>query len=98
MQDLLTHNYVLVECAALLQRRLGPSVTRAFFHHVEPVIRVVYVDAELHRAAAGAFLAALRRRSSFVDWVSFELMRRMRIDTALAFDRDFRDEGFRTKP
>ncbi len=43
-------------------------------------------------------MAAARSGVSFVDRVSFELMRRERIDAAFAFDRDFVREGFRRVP
>jgi predicted nucleic acid-binding protein len=33
-----------------------------------------------------------------VDWVSFEVMRRERIESAFAFDADFDAQGFRTIP
>lgn len=62
------------------------------------MLEIVWVDEELHRAATAAFLAAIRRGTSFVDWVSFELMRRRGIETAFAFDRDFAAEGFRLIP
>jgi predicted nucleic acid-binding protein len=43
-------------------------------------------------------MVAGRQAASFVDRVSFELMRRDRIETAFAFDRDFAREGFRRVP
>ncbi len=39
-----------------------------------------------------------RRAISLVDQVSFVLMRRLHLDTAFAFDRDFDDEGFALYP
>ena len=46
-------------------------------------------------APSPPYLAALRRRLSFVDWVSFVLMREAGLEQAFAFDRDFAAEGFR---
>jgi predicted nucleic acid-binding protein len=97
-ETLVTHNYVLVETTALVHHRLGGPAARAFIEDVMPVLRVVFVNEDLHRGAESAFLAALRRRVSFVDWVSFELMRRAGIDQAFAFDRDFDLQGFRSLP
>lgn len=94
----LTHNYVLVETAALVRHRLGPAVARRLLEDVVPVIEVVWIDAELHAAAVTAHLRSLRRRSSFVDQVSFELMRRRGIRSALALDRHFAREGFELLP
>ncbi len=97
-EDLVTHNYVLLESTALVHRRLGPLAVRALLEELVPVLRVVWVDEELHRAGASAFLAAVRRHVSFVDWVSFEVMRRWRLERAFAFDEDFAEQGFRTIP
>ncbi len=95
---LVTHNYIIVETAALVHRRLGPVLARAFLEDLLPAISVRWVDAETHRAATSAFLAAVRRRTSLVDWVSFEVMRREGIDKAFAFDRDFAARGFAVVP
>lgn len=93
-----THNYVVVETEALAHRRLGGRVARRLLEDVAPLLEVVWVDADLHAAAVAAHLRALRRRSSLVDHVSFELMRRRDLETALALDRDFATEGFRLLP
>lgn len=95
---LITHNYVVVESVAVIQRRLGPEVVRALFEGILPLVEVVFIDEQLHRLATSAFLAAVRRRPSFVDWVSFELMRREGMRHAFAFDRDFERQGFKTVP
>jgi predicted nucleic acid-binding protein len=62
------------------------------------MLETIWVDEDVHRTAVAALLAAVRRNVSFVDWVSFELMRRRSIDAAFAFDRDFATQGFRTVP
>ena len=97
-EELLTHNYVLVELTALVQARLGLRRLRDLVERLIPVARMAWVNAEIHHAAANALLAAGRRRVSFVDWVSFEVMRGQGIETAFAFDPDFRAQGFRTIP
>jgi predicted nucleic acid-binding protein len=97
-EHLVTHNYVVVESVALAHRRLGPDAARVVLEDVVPVLVVEYVDEDLHRRATSAFLAAVRRRPSLVDWVSFELMRDRDIDRAFAFDRDFGRQGFDTVP
>lgn len=89
-----THNYILVETEALAHRRLGVGSARRLLGDVVPALEVVWVDADLHASAVTAHLRALRRRSSLVDQVSFELMRRRGIRSALALDRDFDREGF----
>src|SRR5919198_1530403 len=95
-ETLVTHNYVMVEAAALVHRRLGPESVRACLEDLLRVMDVVWVDEGLHRSAVSALLAASRRRPSLVDWVSFEFMRNPGIDRVFAFDRDFEVQGFQT--
>lgn len=95
---LVTHNYVVVETASLVHKRLGPALVRALLEDLMPAVEMRWVDEELHRAALSAFMAAVRRRTSLVDWVSFEVMRREGIDRAFAFDRDFAVHGFAIVP
>ena len=83
-----------METAALAHRRLGGQVVRGLLEAVVPLLRTQYVDERVHRRAVTAYLAHLRRRSSLVDHVSFELMRELDIGRALAFDADFQREGF----
>jgi len=90
----LTHSSVVVESVALVQRRLGMEAVRDLLDNVLSPIEVRFVDADLHTRAVVALLAADRRDISLVDWTSFELMRELRIDHALAFDDDFADHGF----
>lgn len=96
--DLLTHNYVVVESAALADRRLGVDAARVLLEDILPVISLQFVDESLHRAATSAYLSASRRGPSLVDRTSFELMRHRGIDVAFAFDRDFQAAGFSTVP
>jgi predicted nucleic acid-binding protein len=93
-RSLATTNYVLVEAFALAQSRLGLDAVRSLRHDVIPVLRVIWVDAELHEAGVTALLTAGRRGLSLVDCVSFEAMRREGVRQALAFDRHFAEQGF----
>ncbi len=95
---LVSHNYVVVETAALVRRRLGSDATRVLFQGLLPAVSIFYVDEHLHRLAVASYLAASRLRPSLVDWVSFEMMRNSRVERAFAFDRDFSNEGFSTVP
>jgi predicted nucleic acid-binding protein len=97
-ERLLTHSYVVIESVSLVHRRLGAASTRMFVEDLLPVCEVRFVDGTLHARATSAFLAGLGRRPSFVDRVSFELMREERIRRAFAFDRDFAREGFEVVP
>lgn len=94
----MTSSYVVVEATALVQRRLGVEATRDLLGAVVPALEVAWVTEELHLAGAAALLAAGRRDVSLVDHVSFELMRRRGIRSAIAVDRHFADAGFDLLP
>jgi uncharacterized protein len=100
LQDatLVTTSYTLVETVALLQARSGLAAVRTFEVSLRPLLDVIWVDADLHVAAARSLLAADRRRSSLVDWVGFTVMRDRGIERAFALDDDFREQGFDVVP
>jgi predicted nucleic acid-binding protein len=96
--DLLTHNYVLLETAALLKHRLGIAAVRTFHEEVMPLLQVDWVSAERHRGGVEAVLAASRRKLSVVDCISFQVMRDHGVKTAFCFDAHFHEQGFATRP
>lgn len=89
-----THSYVVVETLALVRSRLGSKAARILIDAFLPALSTLYVDNTLHQAALASHRAAIERGISFVDWVSFEMMRHSGIRRAFAFDRDFSREGF----
>ena len=93
-----TSNYVVVESFAVAQRRLGMRAARTAHDVILPLIEMVFLSPEEHEIATAAFLAADRRRLSFVDCTSFELMRRRGIASVLALDADFAEQGFEVLP
>jgi uncharacterized protein len=93
-----THSYVVLETAVLVQKRLGVAAVRELHDILLEPFSIVWVDSDLHRAGLSGLLAAGSRGISFVDWVSFELMRREGITTAFAFDDDFAARGFSLVP
>lgn len=96
--DLMTHDYVVVETTAVVQRRLGLPAVRALVDRLLPAIDVRFIGPDGHVAAREALLAADRRSVSLVDWASFLVMRDAGLDTAFTFDGDFAAQGFRTIP
>lgn len=96
--DLRTHNYIVTESCALVQRRLGADAAADLLRRLVPLTEIVWVDREVHESAAAAFIAARSTSVSLVDRVSFEVMRREGLETAFAFDTDFVRAGFHTVP
>ena len=97
-ESLVTHNYVLLETCALTQRRLGIDAVRRLVDDLLQPVSTVFVEAELHRMAIAAVLAARVADVSLVDTVSLEIMRRLRIRRAFAFDAHFDRFGFESVP
>jgi len=94
-EELLTHNYVLVESLALLQARLGLRAAIKLTKDAATFV-IDWVDDELHAAGVAELERSARRQLSLVDHVSFLVMKRRHVDTAFAFDPDFTAAGFRT--
>lgn len=97
-EELASSNYVLVEMFALIQRRLGMEAVRAIQEILVPLVDIEWIDAECHETAMKDFLKAFRRRLSFVDCTSFEVMRRREIPRAFAIDGHFDEHGFEQIP
>ena len=94
-EPILTHNYVVLESAALMQRRLGLEATLTFLKGVH-FFHVHWVTQSQHEAAVELLVQRDRRGLSLVDCVSFVVMRELGIGTAFAYDADFEREGFVT--
>lgn len=94
-EELLTHNYVLVESMALLQARLGLSAAIKLARDSAAFV-IEWVDDDLHAAGIAELERSAKRRLSLVDHVSFLVMKRRQVETAFAFDPDFTAAGFRT--
>ena len=92
--SLITSNYVVVETTALTQHWLGFAAAVDFQDTLLPLAHIIWIDADLHGAGAAALRTAKRRRLSLVDCVSFEVCRRLGVDSVFAFDRHFEDQGW----
>ncbi len=97
-ESLVSHEYVVVETIALVQRRLGMDAVRRFVDDLLPLVEIEWVDPALHASAREAMLAGRQRGISLVDWTSFLVMRRRGIGRAFAFDDDFAAQGFTVLP
>lgn len=96
-EELLTTNYVLVESMALLQARLGVAAAVKLARDSTTFL-IEWVDDDLHAAGVRELERSRTRHVSLVDHVSFLVMRRRRVATAFAFDRDFTSAGLRLFP
>lgn len=92
--ELVCVNYVLIECLALIQRRLGLQAVVDFQRAIVPLLDIEWIDAVAHERIVQAMLTAHSRHLSLVDCASFDVMRRRGIATAFAFDRHFAEQGF----
>lgn len=90
-EDLVTHALIEVESAVLVQRRIGFEAVAALADLLLPRIKVIEVGRDERRAALAARGS---REISLVDRVSFDLMHRLGLREAFAFDRHFADAGF----
>lgn len=90
---LFTHNYILIETAALLQRRLGLVSATAFLREIS-AFQIRWIDATAHKISFQYFLRYGKRNLSFVDCVSFAIMKDEDAKVAFAFDSDFNKFGF----
>jgi predicted nucleic acid-binding protein len=92
-EELLTHNYVLVESIALLQARLGLAAAARLAQDSTAFV-VDWVDEDLHDSGIRELRRSRKRQISLVDHISFLVMRRRQVATAFAFDPDFTAAGF----
>jgi len=91
---LVCSDYILVESLALLQHRIGLMAVKVFHEDIFPLLTIQWVDESIYQAGIASALVAGRKDLSFVDCVSFEVMRRLGIQSAFTFDKHFKEQGF----
>lgn len=89
----LTHNCVVLESAALIQRRLGLQAALTFLEDTR-LLKIHWITQEDHAEAVALLERRGKRNLSLVDCMSFVVMRLYGVTTALAYDSDFQAEGF----
>ncbi len=97
-EQLICTNYILLETLTLLQHRLGVEAVRVFQEDIIPWLHIEWIGAEHHQAAVNALVISGRRLLSLTDCSSFEVMRRLSVFTAFAFDHHFKEQGFTCSP
>lgn len=91
-------HYVLLECQALIQRRLGMAAVLDFQTRIVPMLSVDWITESIHGQGVAQLLTANRRHLSLVDCTSFVVMRHLSIDSVFAFDQHFAEQGFQLLP
>ncbi len=96
-EPLLTSNHVRGETWTFLRRRAGHRSAVDFLDSIDhsPRLRLILATEDLETTALRWLRRHDEREYSFVDAISFALMRSLRIRDALAFDGDFTAAGFR---
>ncbi len=92
-------DHILAESATLIRRRLGYSAAQDFLRLLGEgtalqLFEVINVDETLIKAAIEIFRQDPDPKLSFVDALSFAVMRAQRIRRFFAFDEHFRKAGF----
>ena len=96
-RTLYTSNYVTDETLTLLRERCGLSAAVSFREDLEAssIVRVLWIDTRVEREAWRIFKTHRDKEYSFTDCTSFALMDLHAIKNAFAYDRHFRQYGFR---
>ena len=97
---LVTSDYVFDEALTLTRYRLGWEIACKLGRELRSgeAARIVPVTATDAEQAWDIFVGRSDRRLSFTDCTSFALMKRLRLDTAVTLDGDFRRAGYRVLP
>lgn len=93
-EAMVTTSYVVLETVSIVQRRIGLDGVQVLNDSLLPLVKIAYVDTDLHAAAMSNLLVANRRELSLVDCCSFEYMRRNKLFRVFAYDKHFEEQGF----
>lgn len=93
---LMTTSYTLVECYALIGRRLGLDALSRFRADFAPLLDVVWIGSEEHERGLDLLEESRSAKLSLVDAVSFVVARAQGVEQVFAFDPHFTKAGFAT--
>ena len=85
-------SYILVETAALAQRRLGFEPLKKFVQSIQGVIDIYWIDRVAHEEAWRRMVQHGGGRISLVDWSTIVVAEQTR-SIIFAFDQDFSSQG-----
>jgi predicted nucleic acid-binding protein len=91
---------ILAELITRYRARAGarPAAAAGRSYLASRRYEVLFVDAPLVASSLARLEQFADKRLSLTDCVSFEVMDRLGLTTVFAFDRDFRDCGYRMVP
>ncbi len=89
-----TSNYIIVETLALLQSRLGFDAADLWSRDILGIVETLWIDESRHNLAFEIWFSLGRRKLSFVDCVSFVVMRHYKVEKVFGFDKHFTEHGF----
>ncbi len=95
-RKLVTTNLVLAEVHRwlLFQAGIAPAATALDRIDATPLVRIVYANAEHHRAARDWLARLADQGITYTDASSFAVMTALRCRTVMTFDNDFVVAGF----
>ena len=91
---MITTSYTLVECYALIGRRLGLDELATFRAEFAPLLEVVWIGSDEHERGLDLLEQSRSKKLSLVDTVSFVVARDHDIERVFAFDPHFTTAGF----
>jgi len=91
---LMTTSYTLVECYALIGRRLGLDALARFRAEFAPLLEVVWIGSDEHERGLDLLELSKSEKLSLVDTVSFVVARDHDVERVFAFDPHFTNAGF----
>ena len=91
---LMTTSYTLVECYALIGRRLGLDALTRFRADFSPLLEIVWIGSDEHERGLDLLEASNSAKLSLVDAVSFVVARDHDVEQVFAFDPHFTKAGF----
>lgn len=91
---LMTTSYTLVECYALIGRRLGLDALTKFRADFAPLLDVVWIGSDEHERGLDLLEESNSATLSLVDAVSFVVARARDVERVFAFDPHFTKAGF----
>ena len=97
---LLTSNFVFDESVTLIRYRLGFAAVKSFGSSLMSgrLAKVVWVDKTDENRAWEIFTHYRDKSFSFTDCTSFAIIQRLKIDSSVAIDDDFRAFGLNCLP